>query len=263
MAAMVALEAAIEQTLDQLLPEVSGHAEVSAMCRDFHSMVKSQLYALHSRLQTLAESCPIPDRATEALPDVGSIGGHVYPVSTALQALYTLFNQAVIGYATLQPISHRFRESWVIADAGTAAHLARQHTQNYVRAIEKIGRVLHDVVLWELDGAGLACQCTCPSCNLGVCLCAVSSRTILHDAWSAAVPITADAGVYVHPPRQDSAAAHAGLCGGDLIVAADGHQAQPYAVLQTAIREHKPGETIQLKVRRRSGEIEEIAVVCV
>jgi hypothetical protein len=172
-----------------------------------------------------------------------------------------MFSQAVIGYSTLQPLSHRFRESWVVADASTAAHLARQHTQNYVRAMQKIGRVLHDVVLWELDGEGLACQCTCPSCDFGVCLCAVSSRTILNDAWGSTEPIVADEGVYLHPPRKGSAAAHAGLCEGDLIVAADGHQTQPYAVLQTAIREHKPGETVQLKVRRRSGEMEEMAVV--
>jgi hypothetical protein len=167
MAALVALETAIDQALDQLIPAVSGHAEVAAMFRDFHSMVKSQLYALDSRLQTLAENYPIPDRTAEVLPEVGQVDDNVYPVSTALQALYTLFNQAEIGYATLQPISHRFRESWVAADEGTAAHLARQHTQNYVRAIQKISRVLHDVVLWELDGAGLACQCTCPSCSLG------------------------------------------------------------------------------------------------
>jgi S1-C subfamily serine protease len=75
------------------------------------------------------------------------------------------------------------------------------------------------------------------------------------------VPIAADEGVYVHPPRKESAAAHAGLCGGDRIVAADGHQVQSYAGFQTAVREHKTGETIQLKVRRRSGEIADMAVV--
>ncbi len=261
MAEMVALEGAIEKALDQLIPEVSGHPEVSAMFRDFQSTVRDQLYALDSRLRALSENHPIPDRTSAVFADGRISDRDRYPVSTALQNLYSLFNEAVIGYSTLQPISHRFRESWVAADEGTAAHLARQHTQNYVRAIQQICCLLHDVVLWELDSEGLECLCTCPSCSLGVCLCAASSQGILSNAWADAVPIAVEDGVYVHPPKKGSAAANAGLRSGDIVLAADGQDTKSYSALQGIVREHKPGEAIQLRVRRGSGELEDVTAM--
>jgi hypothetical protein len=169
MADVVALEAAIEQALDQLIVESSNHPEVSAMLREFHSMTKGQLYALDTRLQTLADNVPIPERTAAIRPDGESDDGNPYPVSTALQTAYTLFSRAIIAYATIQVISIRFRDSWVVAEAGTTAHLARQHTQNYVKAIQQISRVLHDVVVWELDHEGLECRCVCSAAaNVGL-----------------------------------------------------------------------------------------------
>jgi len=261
MADMVALEDAIEQVLARCIPEVADHATVSTLLREFHTMVKGQLYALDARLQTLAHNIPIPESAVTVFSAGGYNDGHEHRVSAILQMVYTIFNQAVIGYATLQPLAHRFRESWVVAADGTAAHLARQHTQNYVHAIQQIGRLLHDVVVWELDNAGLECQCTCPSCGLGVCLCAVSARTILSDAWATAVPIAVDDGIYVHPPRQGSPAAKAGLRHGDSIVAADGQETRLYGVLQTVVRDHNTGEKIQLTIRRGLGEIAEVTAI--
>src|SRR5688572_30806178 len=43
MAAMVALEATIDQTLEQLIPEVADHPAVSALLRECQTMVKGQL----------------------------------------------------------------------------------------------------------------------------------------------------------------------------------------------------------------------------
>jgi hypothetical protein len=134
MAEVVALEAAIERALDQLIMDSANHPEVTAMLRDFHAMTKGQLYALDTRLQTLAANVPIPDRTAAVRPDGESDDGNTYPVSTALQTAYTLFNRALIAYAALQVIAIRFRDSWAIAADGTTAHLARQHTQNYVHA---------------------------------------------------------------------------------------------------------------------------------
>jgi len=127
MADVVALEAAIAQALDQLIMESANHPEVTAMLQEFHAMTKGQLYALDTRLQTLANNMPIPDRTAAVRPDGESGDGNTYPVSTALQTAYTLFNHALIEYAALQVLAIRFRDSWAIAADGTTAHLARQH----------------------------------------------------------------------------------------------------------------------------------------
>src|SRR5262249_41804017 len=102
MAEVVALEAAIAQGLDQLIMERAKQPEVTAMLREFHAMTKGQLYALDTRLQTLAAHVPIPDRRAAVRPDGESDDGNPYPVSTALQTAYTLFNRALIAYAALQ-----------------------------------------------------------------------------------------------------------------------------------------------------------------
>jgi C-terminal processing protease CtpA/Prc len=135
------------------------------------------------------------------------------------------------------------------------------HTLNYSRAIQEIARILHDVVLWELDREDLECQCICPSCSIGVCLCAVSSRTALSDAWAEAGPFAVDKGIYIHPPRKGSAAASAGLQSGDVVVAVDGREVESYSILQTAVRERKQGQKIQLRVQRGSDEYLDLAVI--
>jgi len=261
MAEVVALEAAIAQALDQLIMESSNHPEVTAMLREFHAMTKGQLYALDTRLQTLADNVPIPDRTAAVRPDGESGDGNTYPVSTALQTAYALFNRALIEYATLQVLAIRFRDGWVVAEAGTAAHLARQHTQNYVHAIQQIARVLHDVVVWELDHEGLECQCICPSCSSGICLCAAASRVTLSRAWIDDGPIAVDEGVYVQLPRKGSAAANAGLRKGDVVVGVDGQDVKAISGLQTAVREHQSGEPVQLKVRRGMDELKDITII--
>ena len=261
LADIVALEAAIEKALAQLVLEVSGYPEVAAMFREFHTMTKNQLYALDSRLQAIGENVPIPDRTTAILADIELMEQDGYPVSSALQTTYILFNHAVIGYAKLQVISIRFRDSWVVAEEGTTAHLARQHTQNYASAINQVCRLFHDVVVWELDQEGFECRCICPGCSLGVCLGAAASRVTLRDAWDQAVPIVPEEGVFVQNPRKGSAAASAGLRRGDVVEMADGQGIQSVSDLQTAIRAHQSGEGVQLKVRRGSDELMDITLL--
>jgi hypothetical protein len=263
LAHMIALEAAIEQRLEALIPEVSDHAEATALLTGFQILSKEQRQALETRLHTITDNAPqVKDPPTGFAVNGLSEGGN-YPVSTALQIIYTMFNQAVIGYSVLHPLSTRFMDSLLIADEGTSFHLTRKHTQNYIQAIQQISRLLHDVVLWELDRKGLECQCTCPSCGVGICLCAMAGRSFLSTAWVEAGPIVRmdDEGVYVHLPKQNSAAAKAGLCSGDVILAADGQEFESYVDLQSAVRNGKPGEEIRLRVRRGSDELEEVTVL--
>ncbi len=172
-----------------------------------------------------------------------------------------MFNQAVIGYSVLHSLSTRFLDSALIADEGTSYHLTRQHTQNYVQAIQQISRLLHDVVIWELDQEGLECQCICPSCGVGICVCALAGRSFLSDIWVEAGPIADDEGVYVQRPKQNSAATKAGLRRGDVILAAGGQEIESYGDLQSAVRNDEPGEEIRLTVRRGSDELEEVVIV--
>ncbi len=261
LAHMIALEAAIEQSLEVLIPEVSAHAGVTALLTGFQALTRDQRQALETRLQTITDVVPLSKETTVVLPIDGLGQKADYPVSTALQIVYTMFNQAVIGYSVLHPLATRFLDSSLIADEGTSYHLTRQHTHNYVQAIQQISRLLHDVVLWELDREGLECQCTCPSCGVGICLCALAGRSFLSDTWLEAEPIANDQGVYVQLPKQNSAAVKAGLRRGDVILAAGGQEIESYGDLQSAVRNAEPGEEIRLTVRRDSDVLEEVAIV--
>jgi len=258
---MIALEAAIEQRIEELIPKVSDHAEATALLTGFQTLSKDQRQALETRLHTIADNAPqMKDPATGFAANGLSEGGN-YPVSTALQIIYTMFNQAVIGYAVLHSLATRFLDSQWIADEGTSLHLTHQHTKNYVQAIQQISRLLHDVVLWELDREGLECQCICPSCGVGICVCATAGRLFLSNTWVEAGPITDDEGIYVHLSKQNCAAVEAGLHSGDVILAAGGQEIESLKDLQSAVRKGEPGEEIRLTVRRGSDELKEVAVV--
>jgi len=256
MSMMVALESSLAKTLDQLSKQASGHPEAAALVRSFHEISGAQRQTLETRLQAVAGDIAIPDRS---VTDFDGVGG-AYPVSSALQHASAALNQAIIGYAMLRTIALRFRDSSLIGE-GNTGDIAEQNTRNYVGAVHKINRILHDVVLWEMDDEGATCSCTCPCCGLGICLCAQGPRRTLSDAWAELGPISDEAEVFLHPPRPGSAAAHAGLLRGDVIVAVDGQELESHFTLQSAVGGHQSGEIIELRVRRGSGELEEITVV--
>ena len=66
--------------------------------------------------------------------------------------------------------------------------------------------------------------------------------------------------LYISPDRVVPAAT-AGLRHGDVIVAADSKNLESHVTLQGIVSGHETGETIKLRVRRCSGEFEEISVV--
>jgi hypothetical protein len=261
LANMIALESTIEQTLEELMPEVSIHVGVTALLKSFQTMTKAQRRALETRLQAIANTIS-PSKGSPWILPVDRWGQEAdYPVSTALQVLYTMFNQAVLGYAALHSLSTRFLDSPFVADEGTSYHLARQHTQNYVQAIQQISRVFHDVVIWELDEKGLECKCICPSCGAGICLCAMAGRWFLRDTWVKAGSIEDDEGVYIQLPKEDSAAMTAGLLRGDVVLAVGGQQIDSLWDLQEAMKNTASGARIQLTVRRDSNVTEDVTIV--
>jgi hypothetical protein len=257
MAGTVALETSIAENLGRLSKQATTHPDVAAMLESVREMSVSRRQALETRLQALVGNMDIPDRALVEFN--GKDNG--YPVSAALQQASMMNNQAIFDYAMLRSIALRFCDSHV-AGEGSTGDLAGQHTESCIRAAHRITRMLHDVVVWELDQEGSECQCTCPCCGLGICLCSVSARTNLGNAWATADSGGGESEVFVHPPRSGSAAASASLNHGDVIVAIDGQELQSYSTLQGAVREHRTGESIELRVRRASGEVEDVTVIC-
>lgn len=258
---MIAIEAAIEKNLEELIPKVSAHAEATALLNGFLTTTKAQRLSLENRLHTIANGVSISSGSTEVLASISLFQAAEYPISTALQIVYTIFHQAVISYSVMHSLSTRFMDGPYIADEGTSYHLARQHTQNYINSIQQIARLIHDVVIWELDEKGLECQCACPSCSAGICLCALAGRSFLRDSWEEAGPIANDEGVHVQLPKQNSIAQIAGLQRGDVILYIDDQEIETYKDLQKVVRAAKPGEEIKLMIRRSQAVTKEIHLI--
>jgi hypothetical protein len=55
LARMIAHEATIERRLEELIPDVSDHAEATALLTSFLTLSKDQRQALETRLQTIAD----------------------------------------------------------------------------------------------------------------------------------------------------------------------------------------------------------------
>jgi hypothetical protein len=161
----------------------------------------------------------------------------------------------------LRTIALRYRDSSLIGDNNTG-DMAEQHAKNYVNAVHEINRSLHNIVLWEMDKDGHQCQCTCPSCGLGICMCAQGPRRTLSDIWLEPGPISTESEVFVHSPRPDSAAEKAGLRHGDSVLAADGQELESHFTLQGKVSAHDSGEEVVLQIRRSTGELDEISVTC-
>lgn len=258
--ALMALEGRIQQTVANLDGGVSAYPAAKDILARLGEMTCTHLDALSERLQSTADDGPKVRVGGNGSPVNQSLIGEMHTVSNALGVVYTIVQEAVIGYSTILPIALRAQDSWVMADEGTTAHISRRHTQEYLGIAGEITALIHDVVLWELEEEGFVCRCTCPSCSIGICVGAISSRSILGEAWIAARPPVAEHGVELKPPRPGSAAAVAGFLRGDVIVAIDGEKIDALPLLQRLIRDHGAGDLMEFTVRRKTGEAKVVVV---
>ncbi len=249
---LMAHEKCVELSVAGLRDDAMHHPGARELLFDLEKMARYHLDTLRERRQTppIDDPEPQPLAALERTPFV-----QLHPVSGALRVAYTVIQDAVLRYSLLEPISHRALDSWAMANEGTTSHIGRQHTQDYMALSGRITAFMHDVVLWELDRDGFYCGCTCPCCSIGLCLCAVSSRSILSESWMAAKPPVAEQGIEVMPPRPGSAVAAAGFIPGDVIVSIDGERVDSTQVLQRVVRDHQPSDLMEVRVRRKAGEV--------
>lgn len=261
---MVTVERQMERLLERQLHEVAAHPKVAEAVGRFHQMVRSQRQPLEARLESiegkesssLTRIAPAPYSAAAEVHHEGS----AQAVSRALHTLYTAFNHAALGYTMLHAVAHRFFDSQA---EGNTADLAEAHLRGYAAAAQEINQTVSDAVVWELSQRGQECQCLCPSCDLGICLCAPHGTNTVNQVWRETSPRVASGGIWVRPPRGESAAARAGLREGDRIVAVDDEQIASDVdtqSMQTAIRKHQSGEEVRLRVRRATDEVLEITV---
>jgi hypothetical protein len=256
-AEMLALEASIKFTLERLSELAAEHSEVTDLIQGFSQISTTHRKTLEARMAAIASETAARDAKSIEL----GLETREYPVSGALQQASAILNRAIIGYAMLRTVALRNRDS-VLAGENNTGDIAEQHIKNYVAAVHKINQAINNVVVWEMGGDGEHCQCTCPSCGLGICLCAQAPRRTLSDAWAEVGPISTDTAVTIQEPRPDSAAAIAGLRAGDEVVSADGQQLETHFVLQGVISGHNSGESIDLRVRRQAGELEDVQIIC-
>ena len=254
---LLALEEEITAASPSLRERARGFAPAVEVTDEIEALACQHARALRERLQEQAPATPAPC-VSEPRENTYT---DAHPASTALRDAYALVQRAVIGYSAMAPIAHRARDSWVMADAGTTSHIARDHLQDYVQVAGRVTAIIHDLVIKELEAQGHFCQCTCAACSLGVCVCAVAGRAILAEPWLAAKPPVAEHGIPLHVPRPGSAA-DAVLQSGDVVVAVDGQHIETLPHLQqalyggaTAADERERGALVPVTVRRGREEI--------
>lgn len=261
---MVTVERQMERLLERQLHEVAAHPKVAEAVGRFHQMVRSQRGALEARLESIEgkESSSLTRIAPAPYPAAAEVQheGSAQAVSRALHTLYTAFNHAALGYTMLHAVAHRFFDSQA---EGNTADLAEAHLRGYAAAAQEINQTVSDAVVWELSQRGQECRCLCPSCDLGICLCAPHGTNTVNQVWRETSPRVASGGIWLRPPRGESAAARAGLREGDRIVEVDDQQIASDVdtqSMQTAIRKHQSGEEVRLRVRRAADEVIEVTV---
>lgn len=252
---LLVLECSIEGRIHQLAIQAESSPRAAELLRELASVARQHQDAVHGRFAAagLCQEEEVPRTIPTSIPC--SPLARLHPASAALRDAYALVSQGLIGWATLFPLAIHVRDSWVVANDGTTGHIIRRHTQDYAAAAGRILAVLPDVLIDELNAAGVECRCTCPGCSIGLCLDAVSMRGLLAESLGAARPPVVEHGVKLTLPRGGSAVARSPLRVGDIVLAIDGQKIETSGQLQHAISNHAPGERIEFAIRRGGSEL--------
>jgi PDZ domain-containing protein len=143
---------------------------------------------------------------------------------------------------------------------GAACDFALGRIETYRSVTNALNALLPQVVALQLREEGLACQCVCPMCGLGVCGCIWASLHNIDLAVGGTGVAPDDRGVPLRsPPRPGSQLEAAGVRQWDHVESVDGHPVRTVPELQAALRRHRIGEDVRLGVTH-DGERRELAV---
>lgn len=241
------LESRLEDSLARLRAETRELLEAPVIIGDLHVLVTGHRQTLAVHRRELGDTgAPQAPAAVAALLDAPLEEEHGRDVVARLENIAVALAQAAVRYELFHGFAHR---SYQLA----TADLADRHRVDYLRAAQAVHQSLGDVVVQELQTAGLTCRCRRPSCSPGVCLCWHA-----HLEAEATGPGVSREGIVVREPRPDSDAEHTGLRHGDVILAVEGNVIDSYQDMLDRMREHEPGEEVELSVRRRNGELEQV-----
>jgi membrane-associated protease RseP (regulator of RpoE activity) len=175
--------------------------------------------------------------------------------------LSNAFHHATLAYSMLVVVTSRASDS---LGPGNTEELAEVHLRDYAAAAQEVNQWVAEALVRELTQAGHECQCGCPACSLGLCMCSPYGTNTLNQAWHETRPSEPAGGLWVRQPRRTSAAAQAGLRSGDRILAIDEQAITSdwdVPILQKAIRRHPSGDAIRLRVQRSTGELEDFTLI--
>ena len=247
LADMIAVERHIEEILSRSQAAVKEHNDAALAIERFRAMAKGHRKELEDRLKTLRSASHTTGRKED--------GG----ISEVLCQVYGAVGEAALGYAILRALAHR---SFDREGEGNTRDLVQKHLKDYAKAVDDINKLVSDAVVWELDTTGEECKCQCTTCALGICTCAPMGVGRTNKDWLDTISSGALGAILVTAPRRESSAARAGLRSGDVILAADGQDIHANQELHTAIKNHLSGESILLRVRRASGDVQTITMTC-
>jgi len=243
------IEREIGQVLADLGPQLSAQHAAAQAAERWADMTRRHRTALEGRIEASPEEAPSRSAILPLRTGWQAEGGHGAGAD-ALHILYGAFNHAALGYVILHAVAHRAFDS---QDEGNTADLAESHLRDYAVAAQEINQLISDIVVRELSDAGIDCQCQCPACGLGVCLCAPHGTNTVNQAWRDTTPEPTEPGIVLRPPRAGSAAVEAGLREGDRLAAVDDAPIASdldTAAMQAAVRKRVAGEELRIRVLR-------------
>lgn len=220
-----------------------GDGDVSKALPSLPQDLLSQAAALDARLQALASGSS----------DSATAPSRKETLTASLAGLYASLHHAALAYAVLHARAHR-------AFDRNTADLAETHMRKCLAAAGNILRLVSHAAVAELERDGHECRCGCPSCSLGICVCARHGEETVLRALEETRSSAGVVGLEVRKPRAGSPASAAGLRQGDLIMAAEGRDIASYADLQTTVRSAAPDAPIRLQVARPPDNVFEVII---
>ncbi|MHB1905688.1 MAG: hypothetical protein ACYCRG_02130 [Acidimicrobiales bacterium] len=154
---------------------------------------------------------------------------------------YAIFAVGALRYAKLAATALRLFEP-------PLRELAPAYQQDYADMAFALADELASTVASELADRDLECHCVCPMCSLGLCGCIAVGRAIATRHLREIEERAPSEGFSIPAPRSFSQLASADCRGGHRLLAIDGRPVRTVMDIQSAIRQHAIGESLDLLI---------------